>query len=202
MSWSSVFSRASLVAALVLVGGACQRREEAPPRSDQPGAVDTTREVTPTEPMAREPGARDEEVQPVAGREGDQLMVRSEEGKDQPITDEATIRKIETKLQAEGLDVGEADGKVDTQLKSAITQFQMKQGLPSTGHIDRQTAQALGLDWKQLQMGGGVQPQPEPEQQQREGQRPDEQMRPVPEDQPRRTPQDQPGQTLQPQPEP
>lgn len=164
------------------LGTACERRQA----QDEPAG----RVGEPTEPGA--PGGRDielpgplgdEEREPVAGREGEMaggaLVVIDQSGQQAHVTDQSLIRQVEEKLKGEDLDPGSIDGKADEKLSAAIREFQQKRGLPATGYLNMQTAQALGLDWQQFQqaaskheMGSGGEapsaPQREPMRQPRE----------------------------------
>jgi peptidoglycan hydrolase-like protein with peptidoglycan-binding domain len=50
---------------------------------------------------------------------------------------------IEGQLAAAGYETGEADGSFDADTRRALREFQTRQGLPVTGHVDQATIQAL-----------------------------------------------------------
>ena len=53
------------------------------------------------------------------------------------------ILEVEQKLAAMGFDPGALDGVFDSRLEQAISAFQSKQGLRSTGYLDDATRAAL-----------------------------------------------------------
>ncbi len=62
---------------------------------------------------------------------------------------EDQIRQVQQALDQKGFHAGRADGKLGPETKSALNQFQKKQGLQTTGELDEQTLAALGI-------GGGA----------------------------------------------
>lgn len=92
------------------------------------------------------------ERQPVAGREaaqpGKMFLVSDEQGRAFVITDPQLIKTVERKLQANQCDPGAIDGTADAQLNKALVQFQARQGIKQTGAFNKETAQALGVDWQ------------------------------------------------------
>jgi Putative peptidoglycan binding domain len=54
------------------------------------------------------------------------------------------VREVQTKLSDEGLYFGAVDGAYSTDLSAALTRYQVRKGLPITGQLDVETAEALG----------------------------------------------------------
>lgn len=54
------------------------------------------------------------------------------------------VREVQTKLSEEGLYFGEVDGAYSPDLSAALTRYQVRKGLPITGQLDVETAEALG----------------------------------------------------------
>jgi hypothetical protein len=54
------------------------------------------------------------------------------------------VREVQTKLSDEGLYFGQADGAYSPDLSAALTRYQVRKGLPITGQLDVETAEALG----------------------------------------------------------
>jgi Putative peptidoglycan binding domain len=54
------------------------------------------------------------------------------------------VREVQTKLSDEGLYFGEVDGAYSPDLSAALTRYQVRKGLPITGQLDVETAEALG----------------------------------------------------------
>jgi len=56
------------------------------------------------------------------------------------------IMQVQQKLQQEGLYKGKVDGVDGKETRSALKQYQAKNGLDQTGKLDSQTAEKLGLN--------------------------------------------------------
>src|SRR5271166_7018601 len=56
------------------------------------------------------------------------------------------IRELQIALNEKGFDVGEPDGRLGPRTNRALMEFQQRQGLQATGHIDQQTVEALGIN--------------------------------------------------------
>jgi peptidoglycan hydrolase-like protein with peptidoglycan-binding domain len=54
------------------------------------------------------------------------------------------VRAVQTKLRDAGFYLGEIDGAYSNQLSAALSRYQIRNGLPITGHLDVDTAKALG----------------------------------------------------------
>jgi hypothetical protein len=54
------------------------------------------------------------------------------------------VRTVQTKLRDGGFYLGEIDGAYSNQLSAALSRYQIRNGLPITGHLDVDTAKALG----------------------------------------------------------
>jgi len=54
------------------------------------------------------------------------------------------VRAVQTKLRDGGFYLGEIDGAYSNQLSAALSRYQIRNGLPITGHLDVDTAKALG----------------------------------------------------------
>jgi peptidoglycan hydrolase-like protein with peptidoglycan-binding domain len=54
------------------------------------------------------------------------------------------VRDVQTKLRDAGFYLGEIDGAYSNQLSAALSRYQIRNGLPITGHLDVDTAKALG----------------------------------------------------------
>jgi peptidoglycan hydrolase-like protein with peptidoglycan-binding domain len=57
-----------------------------------------------------------------------------------------TVKQAQQKLNAQGLNAGQADGKVGPQTQKAVKEFQQSKGLQPTGKLDRRTLAALGVE--------------------------------------------------------
>ena len=55
------------------------------------------------------------------------------------------VRQVQQALDSKGYNPGPTDGRLGPQTRSALNQFQQKQGLPQTGTPDNQTLAALGV---------------------------------------------------------
>ncbi len=120
---------ACVVFSSLLLSSACKRREEQASRTSS---------------------AKPEEVQPVAGREMRGITVVATTGQTHTVTDPALIRQVEEKLMQAGVNPGTIDGVADDNLKNAISEYQAKKGLHSSGQLDQPTTDALGLKWEQF----------------------------------------------------
>jgi hypothetical protein len=67
------------------------------------------------------------------------------------------IRELQIALNEKGFSVGEPDGRLGPRTNRALMEFQQRQGLQATGHIDQRTVQALGINIRE-QQGGSVEP--------------------------------------------
>jgi len=56
------------------------------------------------------------------------------------------IRDLQTTLSRQGFDIGEVDGRLGPRTERALMEFQKRQGLQATGHIDQRTVEALGIN--------------------------------------------------------
>jgi hypothetical protein len=61
------------------------------------------------------------------------------------IPDASIIRAVQWQLQEAGFDPGPVDGKLGTQTRLALRQYQGRQRLPITGELDETTRRGLGL---------------------------------------------------------
>jgi hypothetical protein len=142
----------SIFVATLGMGAACERKATTPARDDRTAVEwkDTNApEATTTTPLP-------EPTQPVAGRDDDMgsdfrlLVVKEEDSIGVPVVDESIIEDVEQGLASAGFQPGLLDGKSDESLVSALRSFQSAKGIAPTGHIDRNTAAALELDWERL----------------------------------------------------
>lgn len=99
------------------------------------GAATVTAQVDPA------PGERVPQVQQPPSREPGQA--RKEER--QPALSQEKIKQVEQALKDSGHDPGVVDGVMDQQTREALISFQKRNNLPTTGQIDEQTAQRLGV---------------------------------------------------------
>ena len=53
---------------------------------------------------------------------------------------------MQTTLIQQGFDIGEVDGRLGPHTERALMEFQKRQGLQATGHIDQRTVEALGIN--------------------------------------------------------
>jgi peptidoglycan hydrolase-like protein with peptidoglycan-binding domain len=67
------------------------------------------------------------------------------------------IRVLQITLNEKGFAVGEPDGRLGPRTNRALMEFQQRQGLQATGHIDERTVQALGINIRG-QQGGSAEP--------------------------------------------
>lgn len=76
-----------------------------------------------------------------------------------PLVNAASVQAIfsaENALYGAGYNIGQADGWIDEQLRSAIRQYQTdRSGLDVTGELDSQTLAALGISGSQPELVGG-----------------------------------------------
>jgi hypothetical protein len=56
-----------------------------------------------------------------------------------------TIRAVQTRLKTGGFYFGEITGRYDNDTATAVTRYQIRNGLPITGKLDPQTSYALGM---------------------------------------------------------
>ena len=61
----------------------------------------------------------------------------------QQVTSPANIQQAQERLRAQGLYNGAIDGQNGPEMKSALMQFQQRNGLPQTGILDQQTQARL-----------------------------------------------------------
>ena len=54
------------------------------------------------------------------------------------------VREVQQKLRDGGFYSGEIDGAYSSQLSTALTRYQIRNGLPITGQLDADTSKALG----------------------------------------------------------
>jgi peptidoglycan hydrolase-like protein with peptidoglycan-binding domain len=66
-------------------------------------------------------------------------------------TDE--IRQLQIALNEKGFNIGEPDGRMGPRTERALMEFQQRQGLQATGHIDHETVTALGINVREQQGG-------------------------------------------------
>jgi Putative peptidoglycan binding domain len=67
-----------------------------------------------------------------------------------PIQDQALVRNLQERLEAQGFDPGRLDGVADERTGQALAAFQRARGLNPSGVLDEDTANALGLRWKRV----------------------------------------------------
>jgi len=63
------------------------------------------------------------------------------------------IRQLQMTLNQKGFNVGEPDGRMGPRTERALMEFQQRQGLQATGHIDHETVTALGINVREQQGG-------------------------------------------------
>lgn len=59
--------------------------------------------------------------------------------------DPQMVRQIQQKLQDQGFEVGEVDGKWGPKTANALKEFQRQQGMEATGKLSQRTVSALGV---------------------------------------------------------
>src|SRR3982751_6201495 len=57
---------------------------------------------------------------------------------------EENVRAVQAKLADEGCYFGEIDGAYSTDFSTALSRYQIRNGLPITGQLDAETSKALG----------------------------------------------------------
>ena len=62
------------------------------------------------------------------------------------IHSQVAIKAVQEKLNAEGYDVGRADGIWGPRSAAALKRYQQEKGLKATGRLDQETANGLGLE--------------------------------------------------------
>ena len=64
-------------------------------------------------------------------------------------TQDDRVKVVQETLEEQGFSVGPdgADGWFGRDTSSAVKKFQSENGLPATGNLDKQTAEALGIQW-------------------------------------------------------
>ncbi len=71
------------------------------------------------------------------------------------------IKQVQQALQQQGIYQGPIDGVAGPETYAAVGAFQQKQGGRVSGHLDQQTAQALGVSFGDIQpVRGGDEPEP------------------------------------------
>ena len=60
-------------------------------------------------------------------------------------SDHDNIKKVQQTLRDKGFDPGPIDGRMGSQTREAISQYQKSENLPVTGHLDGATAGKLGM---------------------------------------------------------
>jgi peptidoglycan hydrolase-like protein with peptidoglycan-binding domain len=55
------------------------------------------------------------------------------------------VKHLQETLKAKGYDPGPIDGHLGAQTRTALSEYQKANGLPTTGHVDAATAQKLGV---------------------------------------------------------
>jgi peptidoglycan hydrolase-like protein with peptidoglycan-binding domain len=68
---------------------------------------------------------------------------QSLQGQEGQLNSQASIQQAQQRLQAQGLYNGAIDGRNGPEMKSALMQFQQRNGLPQTGVLDQQTQARL-----------------------------------------------------------
>lgn len=66
------------------------------------------------------------------------------------------VTQVQTRLREAGVYAGDPDGRLDEALQSALLAYQEKQGLRTTGRMDRFTAESLGVSfaaWQAAEAG-------------------------------------------------
>lgn len=58
---------------------------------------------------------------------------------------DGTVRTVQTRLKAGGFYFGEINGRYDNDTATAVTRYQIRNGLQITGKLDQQTSYALGV---------------------------------------------------------
>jgi hypothetical protein len=146
-----------------LVGMGCEKRETrtttttttSTPSADT-SATTTTPAAPTTAPADRVPGTMDR--QPVSGTDTTstvtttttEIYVMGEDGQRIMLHDSGLISDLQRKLKAEGLYMGEIDGKTSPELASALRQYQTQKNMTQTDALDRTTAERLGLEWNRF----------------------------------------------------
>lgn len=74
-------------------------------------------------------------------------------------TDPQQIRQVQEKLKEKGYNTGKVDGKMGPRTAKALRNFQRDQGIETSGQIDQQTLQALGVSGQGAQEQYGVSPE-------------------------------------------
>jgi hypothetical protein len=70
---------------------------------------------------------------------------RRSRGPENLIPEASIIRKVQWQLREAGFEPGQVDGKLGTQTRLALQQYQTQKGLPPSGELDNATSRALGL---------------------------------------------------------
>ena len=71
--------------------------------------------------------------------------VRRSQGPGSLIPETSIIRQVQWQLREAGFEPGQVDGKLGTQTRLALRQYQTQKGLPPTGELDNATSRALGF---------------------------------------------------------
>jgi hypothetical protein len=90
-------------------------------------------------------GARELRLQPGAELEIRTIGAGRQLARAEPGLDPELVSQVQSALNRAGYDAGIADGHMGRRTRSALSNFQRDNGLPVTGSIDPQTAQALGV---------------------------------------------------------
>ena len=75
----------------------------------------------------------------------DQQSMQGQQGSTQngQLTSPANIQQAQQQLRAQGLYNGSIDGQLGPEMRTALKQFQQRNGLPQTGTLDQQTSARL-----------------------------------------------------------
>lgn len=79
------------------------------------------------------------------GHDSDDAARMASSGASRTTSDPAFVRSLQQALNDRGFNAGTADGRFGPYTEEALRQFQISQGLPSTGQPDARTTAALGI---------------------------------------------------------
>ena len=116
---------------------------------------------TTTTPQDTTPGVEDSSQ--VQGQDAMTQQPQSQSGSDSielSAVQGEQARQLQQKLKEKGLYNGRIDGILGPQTKKALQQFQQKQGIQGNGSLDQQTAEALGLNFDEIQRVRGTEEKP------------------------------------------
>lgn len=140
--WKSVLA---LSAMLILIGSSALAQSTAPSPADSPTRSDGSTSVAPASSTTGAESSKPESSRAPAKRKGSARTAASRE----------QVRAVQEALKDKGFDPGDIDGAMGPKTRAALQDFQRKEGLNVTGHIDAATREKLGVGSATTARAGG-----------------------------------------------